>query len=145
MDRAERRYRTEKIAKKRFRRLYCNYHGTPEAWLYYRRTQKDIDTLYGMCRSGVQSWSCRCDYCMGSVLRAQSIADHNFREGLIEADEMCNRLCMPLPNVQDSSSVGPYDWRHEMWDLHVCPWPRSWSLGDRFHHPKVKRWRVCQG
>mgnify|MGYP000954953054 CR=1 FL=1 len=136
MNKAERRSRTEKIAKKRFRRLYCNYHGTPENWLFYRKSQKDRDVLYGKCRNGVNSWRCRCEYCLGRVFRAQSIADLNFREGLQDAMELNISFSMAFPNVLDPSSTGPYDWGHEKWHLQVCPWPSAWNMGNRFHNQK---------
>jgi hypothetical protein len=34
MNKAERIFRTNRIAKNRFRQLYCNHSGTPKAWFY---------------------------------------------------------------------------------------------------------------
>jgi len=134
MDRAERRSRTEKIAEKRFRQLYCDYHGTPNAWFYRRYDEEERAKAKGKCRNRRDSWRCRCDYCLGGLILKQGVADQNFREQLEDAAN----LSMPLPNVQDAGSVGPYDWGHELWELDVCPWRGFWSCGDSFHHPKKK-------
>lgn len=132
MDRAERRFRTQKIAEKRFRQLYCDYHGTPNAWFYRRYDEAERAKAKGMCRRRRDSWRCRCDYCLGRVFLKQSIADQNFRDQMEEAEAN-----FPPPNVLDSSSVGPYDWDHEKWELYVCPWNKGiWR--NAFHHPKVK-------
>jgi len=134
MDRAERRFRTNNIAEKRFRQLYCNYHGTPEAWFYRRYKEEERAKIKGKCKTSRDSWRCRCDYCLGIVLLKQSIADQDFREQL---EDVAN-LRVSLPEVLDASGVSAYEWRHERWDLYICPWRRYWSLGNNFHHPKKK-------
>lgn len=133
MNRAERRFRTEKIAKKRFRQLYCAYHGTPEAWFYRAYNLEEQSKKYGQCRDRRYSWRCRCNYCQGGIFLNQSIAEQNFRDQLEEAVQ----LSMPFPNVLDASSVGPYDGEHEL-SWRVCPWSRCWRTPDTFHHPKQK-------
>ena len=131
MGRAERRFRTQKIAEKRFRQLYCDYHGTPNAWFYRRYNETERAKAKGMCRRRRDSWRCRCDYCLGRVFLKQSIADQNFREQVEEVE-----IRFPLPNVLDSSSVGLHDWDHEKWNLYVCPWRSCWR--NAFHTSKVK-------
>jgi hypothetical protein len=131
MNRAERRFRTQKIAEKRFRQLYCDYHGTPNAWFFSRYDETERVKAKGMCSRRRDSWRCRCDYCLGRVFLKQSISDQNFKEQIEEAE-----VNFPPANVLDTGSAGPYDWQHEKWDLYVCPWKNYWR--NAFHHPKVK-------
>lgn len=134
MKRAERRYKTQKIAEKRFRQLYCNYHGTPERWFYKVYTEKEQKIQFGKCRHKMYSFNCRCDYCLGGKQRKEDIADQNFRDQYEECVLMNIEIKHSPPKIPDGSSVGLFDFGHEKWDIFVCPWPRSWSMGNRFHH-----------
>lgn len=137
MNRAERRHRIEKIANKRFRQLYCAYHGTPEAWFYRVYDKIEQAKKIGQCKDRQYSWRCRCDYCLGGVQRKQDIADQNFRDQYDESVDIGANIKSPPPKIPDGSGVGLFDYGHELWDIFVCPWPKSWNMGNRFHHPKI--------
>lgn len=131
MNRSERRYRTWKKAIKRFRFLYCGFHGTPEQW-FFRANKKTQEKRFGQCRDRAYSWRCRCDYCLGKIFRNQSISDLNFRDQLLECISDKNKILMAIPNVLDESSVGPFTSESEIWQIRVCPWKHNSS--DEFHH-----------
>lgn len=131
MKRAKRRFDTRKIAERRFREQYCNYHGSPENWFYKRYDKKEQARKKGQCKDRIYSWRCRCEYCLGGLYLKQSVSDHNFREQLEEID-------MPFlfPNVLDGGSSGIFDGGHELWYIQVIPWNRFWR--NNSHHPKIK-------
>lgn len=143
MDRGIRRVRAEKIAKKRFRRMYCGYHGTPEAWFYRVFSEKDQLAAWGKCRKSTKTYQCRCEWCLGKVNLKKTIADQNFLEQLEEAVEAGNDPGIPFHYVLDASSVGPYFGIHEWYGITLIPWPRAWNMSSRFHHPKLRI--RCQG
>lgn len=134
MNRAERRNRTEKIAKNRFRQLYCGYHGTPERWFYRVYDKVEQARKIGQCRDRVYPWRCRCEYCMGGIQKRQDIADLNFYDQYKETIDKIGKIQTPEPVVGDCSSTGPYDGGHELNDIFKNPVPRSWNMGNRFHH-----------
>lgn len=84
MNRSERRARTAKIAKKRFSELYCNYNGKPNRWFLRYSKHKQAKSK-GECRDRRYGWRCRCEWCLGGVIKREEIADFNFTESLNDA------------------------------------------------------------
>jgi len=134
MNRAERRFRTRIVAEKRFRQLFCGYHGTPESWFFRRYNAQEQARKKGQCKDRRYSWRCRCEYCLGGNQRKQDIADQDFRDQYEESVNNGLNIESPPPKIPDGSGVGLFVYRHELWDIFVCPWPRSWNMGNRFHH-----------
>lgn len=84
MDRSERRFRTERIARRRFRAVYCNYGSIVEPWMLRWNPPQKLAKSYGKCRSHPQFYSY--DDRWENVLRCrQLIADHLFCESFDEA------------------------------------------------------------
>jgi hypothetical protein len=130
MNRAERRHRTEKIAKKRFKKLYCGFCGTPENW-FHKMPKIKQQRAYGFCRNHGKGWACRCEYCFGGLFLKKSVSDLNFQEGIKES--LKEKILQPIPNVCDASSVGPYDQKHEYWHRCLKPWSKIWDADSKHH------------
>lgn len=136
MNRAERRYRTEKIANKRFLSAYGYGHGTPATWFYYRADKREQRKRYGQCRNERPAFSCRCDRCYGWVQKRKDVADFDFYYQYHDAIDDGYIMKDTGPEKPRAWSIGLFDDGHEMWDIYINPVPRAWSMSDRFHHPK---------
>lgn len=133
MNKGERRNRTAKIADKRFRQLYCNYHGTPERW-FYRADKKKQAKRKGQCRDRIYSWRCRCEWCRGGSILKQDIADLELMEGLDEALHMNTKINQSVHRINYGIGNTYLDWQHELWFMFVKPYHRRSINGSAKHH-----------
>jgi hypothetical protein len=134
MNRAERRNRTEKIAKKRFRSLYCNHHGTPEKWFFRVYDETEQARNYGRCRDRIYSWRCRCEWCRGGMIVKQDIADFEYMEGLSEALDLDTRILQPIYRTRGVTNDSALDADHEYWWMFVKPYHYRADNGKSKHH-----------
>jgi len=84
MNRSERRYRTEKIARKRFSQAYCDYNGKPNAWFLKKYTEQEQKIAKGKCRERLKTWRCRCSYCIGGKFLRDKRSKLDWYFGLLE-------------------------------------------------------------
>jgi hypothetical protein len=127
MNRCERRYRTQKIAKKRFQEVYCGYNGKPTKW-FLRYSKKEQEKCIGKCRNRITIWRCKCEWCLGSVVKLEEISNINFNESLNDAIRdkkdfrflMSNKIEKTKATHADIRAVcdGGYHWP---WSLKALP------------------------